>query len=187
MSIEAGVRVAVRLLSIWVLLSAASELAGIAALDTSTLGYGTVVGTAVGGVGIQMLGAFLLWKYAPWFAERVAAGAPAEATISGQSPASATQAAVGVLGVFMLSEAIPHSLWFIAAFIASRVVGPSPMAGQPAYDAQMGLYTVGGIANLVTVLARLLVGLLLVLRSSVVSALVLTGIGSGAASRPTRG
>jgi hypothetical protein len=187
MSVKKGVRVAVRLLSIWVFLSAASELAGIAALDTSTLGYGTVVGMTVGGVAVQILAAFLLWNYASWVAERVATGAPGEAAIGDLSSANATQAAVGVLGVFMLTSAIPNSLWFVAALIASRVVGPSPMAGQPAYAAQMGLYTVGGIANFIAVLTRLLIGLFLVFRSRMVSAIVLTELGSGAASRPTRG
>ena len=126
-----------------------------------------------------------MWKYASWVAERVATGAPAEAAVSAPVATTVTQAAVGVLGVFMLSSAVPSFLWFVAAFIAARVIGPSPMAGQPAYDAQMGLYAVGGVANFVTVLSRVVIGLVLVFRSSTVSGIVLTEAGLGTASRPT--
>jgi len=188
MNVEAAVRVAVRLLAIWIFVSATTGLAGVAALDTSMFGYGVVAGMSAGGVATQIVVALLLWKYAAWAARRIAAGTPPDIVVGEQGPVSITQAAVGVFGVFMLSSAIPDSLWYLVAFVASKVVGPSPLAGQAAYDAQMGLYTVGGIANGAVVLTRLLLGLLLVFRSSMVSAVVLAASGSGSgASRPTTG
>jgi len=83
------------------------------------------------------------------------------------------QVAVGVLGVFMLASAIPDALWYVVAFTASRLSGPSPLAGQPAYDAQLGLYAIGGIANGAAIAARPLVGALLITRSTTVSAFII--------------
>jgi len=186
MNLETAVRATVRLLAIWILVSGASGLAGVAALDTSMLGYGVVAGMSAGGVVTQVVAAFLLWKYAAWVAERISAGAAPDIVVGGQGPAGVAQAAVGVIGVFMLSSAIPESLWYVVVLLASKLVGPSPLAGQPAYDAQMGLYTVGGMANGAMVLTRLLLGLLLVFRANVVSAVVLAASAAEPeASRPT--
>jgi hypothetical protein len=73
----------------------------------------------------------------------------------------------------MLSEAAPQALWIMVAIVAAKLTGPSPLAGQPAYDAQMGLYTVGGIANAAAVLARVAIGVVLIARASSVSSLIL--------------
>jgi hypothetical protein len=87
-----------------------------------------------------------------------------------------------LLGVFMLSSAIPESRWLMVAIPASKLMGPSPLAGQPAYDAQMGLYTVGGIANAASVLARHVLGVLLVTRARTVAAVVLSDEGADVTS-----
>ena len=185
---EAVVRVAVRLLAIWIFVSSASGLAGVAALDRSSLGYGVVAGMTTAGVATEIIAAALLWKYAAWVACRIADGLPAEGALGSQGRVTMTRAAVGVLGVVMLSSAIPESLWYCAAFVGSKLAGPSPQAGQPAYDAQMGLYTIGGIANAAAVLTRLVIGGLLVFKSGMVSEAVLAaGDSEVEGGRPTRG
>jgi hypothetical protein len=173
MNAESAARVGVRLLSIWFFVSALSGLAGVGSIDTNIGGYGAAVALIVGATATQIAAAAVAWKYAPWLAARICSTGAEPLPSREWSPASAAQGAVGVVGVFMLSEALPQALWFIVALAAAKLIGPSPLSGQPAYDAQMGLYTVGGIANAAAVLARVIVGMLLVLRASTVSTLIL--------------
>jgi hypothetical protein len=175
MNVEAVARVAVRILAIWILVSAGSELTRVASVDTQVVDYGVLIGIIVGTVGLYCAAGLALWKWASWVARRIGADSwTPEATVQGSSAFAIGQVAIGVLGVFMLSSAIPESLWLMVAVVASKLVGPSPLAGQPAYDAQMGLYTVGGVANAASVLARLVLGVLLVRKARSVAAAILS-------------
>jgi hypothetical protein len=163
----------VRLLAVWIVVSALSGLAAIGGIDARIVGYSGAVGVSIGAAATQIGAAVLAWKYAPWLAARICGTQAEPATSPELSSSSAAQAAVGVVGVFMLTEALPQALWMIAALIATKVMGPSPLAGQPAYENQMGLYTVGGIANASAVLARVSIGTLLIVRASRVATLIL--------------
>jgi hypothetical protein len=163
---EVLARIAVRLLAIWILVEAVSGLASIGGLDPRVIGYAGALLMAIVAVATQAAIAVVIWRATPWVVQRVLAGGPADAPHSVDGSAfRMAQAGVGVVGVVMLSSAIPQALWFAGALVASRIVGPSPLAGQPAYDAQMGLYTVGGIANGISVFTRLLIGAFLVARA----------------------
>ena len=189
MNVEAVARVAVRILAIWIFVSAISELPRVASVDTrgQDWDYGIAIAIMVGVVALYCGAGFALWKWAPWVARRIGAESWTPGTTVGGSSAFAIgQVAVGVLGVFMLSSAVPESIWLMVAILASKLMGPSPLAGQPTYDAQMGLYTVRGIANAASVLARLVLGVLLVSKARRVAAVILSDEGGEvASSRPT--
>jgi hypothetical protein len=173
MNADGIARLGVRLLAIWLVVSAIASLSTIGSVDASRGGYAVVVGMSIGAAATQIGAAVIAWRYAGWLAARICRAREEAPPSADWNPASTAQAAVGVVGVFMLSEAAPQALWFLVALVAAKLTGPSPLAGQPAYDAQMGLYTVGGIANAAAVLARLAVGVVLIARASTVSSLIL--------------
>ena len=176
MHAEVVARIGVRLLAIWVVISSAAGLAGIPSLDSSVIGYKNAVYFAAAGAVAQLIGGVILWICAPWVARQIGSEAWTPATVIQSSPQLIAQIAVGVLGVFMLSSAIPEALWSIVAISAAKLAGPSPLAGQPGYDAQLGLYTVGGIANSATILARLLIGVFFLFKPRVIAEIILAGL-----------
>ena len=174
MNAEAMARIAVRVLAIWLAVSAVAEMSRVVSVDTHSVDYAAIIGIYLVLVATYCGAAVALWRWSPAVARRIVADAPmAESNAPANSAAVLGQVAIGVLGLFMLSSAIPESLWLFVAFLASRVMGPSPLAGQPSYDAQMGLYTVGGVANAASVCARVVLGLLLLLRARAAAALIL--------------
>jgi hypothetical protein len=174
MSTEFFTRVALRLFAIWMLVPAVTALASVARLYATGIGYVGAAGLTLLSVAMQVAVAVVIWKNTSWLAQRIGGSGsdpePANVTISGDP---LTRGLVGVLGVFMLSSAVPESLFLLVAFIASRILGPSPLAGQPAYDAQMGLYTVGGVANAASVFIRVVAGYFLISNTQFVSAVLL--------------
>jgi hypothetical protein len=173
MTTEAAARVGIRLLAVWIVVSAASALAALGGMDARTVGYAGAVGVSIGAAATQIAAAVAAWRYAPWLAARICGTQAEPTTPSPLSYQSVAQGAVGVVGVFMLSEALPQAVWVVVALIASRVMGPSPLAGQPAYANQMGLYAIGGVANAAAILARVTLGTLLIVRASTVATLIL--------------
>jgi hypothetical protein len=175
MQAEAAARIGVRLLAIWVVISSAAGLAGIPALDSRVIGYQNAVYFAVAGAVAQVVAGVVLWSCAPWIAQRIGSETWTPDMVIQSTPQLIAQVAVGVLGAYMLSSAVPDALWSIVAISAAKLAGPSPLAGQPAYDAQLGLYTVGGIANAATILARLIIGCFFLFKPSVIGAVITAG------------
>jgi hypothetical protein len=173
MTIETLARAALRLFAVWLSVSALAEVTRTFSVFGRPPDQMAILGTYLALAAVYCGTAVALWKWSSLVARRIAGDTPGTAaTLDGVTPLILGQLTVGLLGVFVLSSAIPDSLWILAVFGASRVLGPSPLAGQPAYDAQMGLYTVGGVANAVAILARLALGLFLVFRARWAAALL---------------
>jgi hypothetical protein len=185
MTPRAIVFVATRLLALWCLVSSISTLAAATAMDWGMPGevrYGQIL-SVVSLTVTPLILAALLWFGSSWVAQRLSIDATAASSrpINKDlelTPASLFEVGVSLLGVVVIAAVLPEFANALAFAVAARFM---PSAQEPidsTLQLERWVYLQAGVARLVSLLTRLVVGFILLLGPGRVWRGVRTAVGS---------